>query len=206
MNNRFSLYGVLLLCACVLGPHLLLSQGKESREANPEMQAMMKKWMEAATPGEAHRMLNDFVGAWETTTSTWMEGPDKPPSTTRGMAENKWVMEGRFVQQDYKGDMMGKPMTGLGLTGYDNMNKKYVSFWIDNMGTAMSTMEGTFDRDGKVLSLYGKMDEPMTGEHDKMVKYVLRKINKDKHVFEAHDLSRGDMNTKMFEVVYTRKK
>ena len=59
---------------------------------------------------------------------------------------------------------------------------------------------------GKVLSLYGKMDEPMTGEHDKNVKYVSRMISADKHIFEVHDLAISEPNTKVVEVVYTRKK
>jgi hypothetical protein len=67
-------------------------------------------------------------------------------------------------------------------------------------------MEGTFDRSGKVLTMYGKMNEWMTGELGKTVKYVTRVVSKDKHVFEIHDLSIGEPNTKVIEVTYTRKK
>jgi len=102
--------------------------------------------------------------------------------------------------------MMGMPMTGMGVTGYDNFDKKYVSFWIDNLSTAMYLSEGSIDPAGKVLSLYGKMDEPMTGEHDKNVKYVSRVVDPDKFVFEIHDLAIPEPNTKVVEVVYTRKK
>ena len=51
------------------------------------------------------------------------------------------------------------------------------------------------------------MDEWLTGEHDKAVKYVFRIINDDKHVFEVHDLGivDGDKeNTKVIEITYTR--
>jgi len=74
------------------------------------------------------------------------------------------------------------------------------------MSTAMNHAEGMRDRTGKVLTLYGTMDEPMTGEHDKPVKYVLRVLGPDKHVYEIHDLAIGEPHTMVIEVTYTRKK
>lgn len=79
--------------------------------------------------------------------------------------------------------MMGRPMSGIGFTGYDNLNKKFISFWIGDMSTAMYNSEGGFDQTGKVLTTYGKMDEPMTGKHDKNVKYVWRSVSADKLIF-----------------------
>ena len=49
------------------------------------------------------------------------------------------------------------------------------------------------------------MDDPMTGEHGKNVIYVLRMIDKDKYIFEFRDPV-YEPNTKMGEIVYTRKK
>lgn len=194
----------------VYGAFLFLLFGtmysQEQKGAMPSLDEMMKKWMEAATPNENHKRLDPLVGSWETTTSMWMDGPGKPPTTTKGSSEIKWAFDGRFIMQEFKGEMMGKPMNGVGFTGYDNMNKKFVTFWIDNTATAMFLAEGNFDPSGKVLSLYGKMDEPMTGEHDKNVKYVSQIVDKDKIVFEVHDLIYGEANTKVVEVVYTRKK
>ena len=170
------------------------------------MEAMMKKWIEAATPGEAHRKLNDMAGSWKTTSRIWMNGPDAPPTETQGTAEVKWVLDGRFLLQEMKGELMGKPYYGMGYTGYDNMNKKYTSFWIDNTSTAMFTADGTLDPTGKVLTTVGKMDEPMTGEHDKSEMYIYHMDSKDKQLFEIHDLSLPQGETKMMEIVYTRVK
>jgi hypothetical protein len=170
------------------------------------MAEMMKKWMDAATPGDAHKKLGDLVGSWDITTSMYMGGPETEPSISKGSAEIIWIMGGRFISQDVKSEMMGMPMTGLGITGYDNMNRKYVSFWIDNTGTGMYTAAGHFNEDGTVLSLYGTTDEPMTGEHGKNVKYVTRFISKDKFVHEIHDLAIGEPNTLVVKIVYERKK
>ena len=99
---------------------------------------------------------------------------------------------------------MAMPFQGLGLTGYDKMKQKYVGVWIDSMVTAMATSEGSADVEGKVLTMSGTMDDPMTGEKNKPIKYVMRIAGQDKHVMEMHDLSLGE-KSKMGEITYTRK-
>lgn len=199
---------IFFVCTTVSSFNVAWSQEKKAATppAMPNMEEAMKKWMEAIKPGESHKLLNAFVGSWETATSIWMQGPGVPPTVTKGSAEVKWALGGRYIQQETKGEMMGQPMNGIGFTGYDNINKKFISFWIDDISTAMFNSEGGFDQAGKVLTTYGKMDEPMTGEHDKNVKYVWRIVSADKLIFEVHDLVIGEPNTKVVEVAYTRKK
>jgi hypothetical protein len=169
------------------------------------MDEMMKKMMELAAPGAPHKKLAELVGTWESSTAMTMY-PGQPPTVTKGTAVYTMVLGGRFLAQDVKAEMMGMPFTGIGYTGYNNFDKKYTMFWIDSFGTVMSTAEGSADQTGRVISFYGKMDEPGTGEHDKNVKYVIRMIDKDKHILEIHDLAIGEPNTKVVEVTYTRKK
>jgi hypothetical protein len=184
---------------------LFLSGTVIAQDKMPDKDAVMKKWMEAATPGEAHQKLNDLVGSWDMATTMWMNGPDKPPTLAKGTAELRWVLDGRFLQQETKGEFMGMPSQGMGFNGYDNLDKKYTMFWIDNSATAMYTAEGNFDKAGKVLTMYGKMDDAISGEHDKPAVYILRLVDKDKWVFEFHDPILQH-NTKVGEIVYTRKK
>jgi len=178
------------------------AQGKKRKM--PSQEEMMKRWQEAATPGEYHKAMEKFVGMWETSSKTWMGGPDAPPTESKGSCEMKWTMDGRFLQQDFKGEMMGLPFTGFGLTGYDNFKKKYTMFWIDNSGTAMYTGEGTFD--GKVMTLWGKMDDPAAGEKDKKIRYVTTVVDNDKHVFQIFDISGSGDKKPVVEITYTRKK
>jgi len=137
---------------------------------------------------------------------TWMNGPGAAPVITKGSSTYSWVLGGRYLRQDMKGEMMGMPLEGFGYTGYDNYNKKYVGFWIDNSSTAMFTYSGYVDQTGKVFTFYGTMDEWMTGENGKPVKYVTRILSRDKNVFEIHDLAIGGADTKVVEMTYTRKK
>lgn len=202
--SRYLLFMSVVLLSLLVCPAMNAQEKGTSQD--PGMAEMMKKWMDAATPGDNHKKLGDLVGSWDLTTSMYMGGPGSEPTISKGSAEITWIMGGRFISQDIKGEMMGMPMTGLGITGYDNMNRKYVSFWIDNTATGMYTAGGHFNQDGTVLSLYGTSDEPMTGEHGKNVKYVTRFISKDKFVHEIHDLAIGEPNTLVVKIVYERKK
>jgi hypothetical protein len=195
-----------LLCALLIAA-IGGAQEKKPQPAaqNAGMDDMMKLMVKLATPGEQHKKLTDLVGTWDATT-TMMMGPGAPPSTSKGTVVNTAVLGGRFLQMQLKADMMGMPMEGIGFLGYDNYNKKYTMFWIDNFGTVMSTAEGSVDKSGNVVAMYGKMDEPSTGEHGKNVKYVYRFVDKDRHELEIHDLSLDEPNTKVMTVVYTRHK
>lgn len=183
---------------------VLLCAAQDTKQSIPSMAEMMKKVVAAATPGEMHKKLDAFVGSWKTKSSMWTQGPDKPPTVTEGSATYEWVLGGRFLKEDFKGTVMGKPLIGIGYNGYDNMRKKYTMFWIDDMGTVMSTGDGNFDPTGKLLTYYGKMDAPVSGEYDKTVKYVTRIVNPDDFIFEIHDLTLGGDQTKVLEVEYMR--
>lgn len=187
---------------------LLLAQDKSAKpgkDAKPDEAEMMKRWMAVATPGTGHKALDSQTGEWDIVMRMWEPGTNAPPTETKGTASIKWILGGRFLQSDVTGNMMGMPMTGLGITGYDNFKKKYITCWIDSLNTAMYTAEGTADPAGKVFTYHGKMDEPMTGEKDKPVKFVHRILSADSHVFEMHDPALG-AKSKTFEMAYTRKK
>jgi hypothetical protein len=205
MKQALVVLCVLALAACVAPRDVSAQQKKRSAKPKLTEEEMMKRWEEAMTPGDAQKKLEAFLGSWNVEAKVWMNGPRGEPNVSKGRAEYTMVLGGRFLKQEFTGEMMGQPMTGVGYTGYDNFRKKYVNFWIDNMSTAMSTMEGSMDRGGKTLTLWGKMDEPATGEKGKKVKYVLKIVDTDKHVFESYDVtSYGDKKPVMV-LTYTRR-
>lgn len=171
----------------------------------PSMEEMMADYMKMIEPGEAHRMLDFFIGDWTYTTKMWMSGHDQPPMESKGVSTSKWIMEDRFTETIWEGEFMGKPMKGRGLMGYNNHRKQYVSSWIDNMNTGISAMSGVYDKDAKVFRMWGTMDEPMTGEINKHFWMVYRITGDDTFVFEVHDSALGEKDTKVVEVSYTRK-
>lgn len=171
----------------------------------PSQEEMMKRWQEFMTPGDPHKLLEKSVGTWVAETKIWMAGPDSAPTVSKGTSESRMALGGRFLVQEFSGEMMNMPFSGIGYTGYDNFKKKFVGTWMDNMSTGIATMEGTLDKSGKELTMWGKMDEPATGEKDKKVKYVTKFIDDDHQMFEIYDVtSYGDKKPTMV-ITYTRK-
>jgi len=203
-------YAVLTAAALALAPNLVAQDkpatkvgDKKPATAMPTEEEMMKKWEESATPGPAHKLLDQFIGEWNVASKWWMD-PAAPPMESKGTSSARWILGGRFIQDDFNGEFMGKPLKGLGLTGYDNFKKKYNSFWADEGGTAMFTSTGTASADGKTFTFTGPMDDPMTGEKDKNIKFVIKMESKDRHVFEMFDVVDGK-DKRMAEMIYTRK-
>lgn len=199
------LLAILGALALLTLPAGVLAKGQAHPDPPADMAKSMADWQALMVPGPQHDYLDQFVGDWDTVSRMWMGGPDAPPTETKGESSIRWALGGRYLEQRYTGSMMGMPMEGIGYTGYDRNRNRYFMTWMDNFSTAPSTGYGMFGPEGKVLSFYGQMDEPMTGEIGKGVKYVTRIVDADTHVFEVHDLALGE-NAKVVEVEYTRRK
>ena len=117
---------LLVLAHPALADDKAAAKEKDAKPAAPDQEEMMKKWMAVATPGPEHKALEALVGDWEVASKWWM-APDAPPDESKGTSKVRSILGGRFVQEDYDGQFMGRPMHGLGLTGYDNFKKRYAS-------------------------------------------------------------------------------
>src|SRR5262245_12137150 len=93
----------------------------------------MKAMMAYATPGPVQKAMEGMVGTWNTSITSYMD-PAKPEKST-GTSTYTSIMGGRYIQESFKSTFMGQPFEGLGTFGYDNVLKKYVGTWLDNMGT-----------------------------------------------------------------------
>jgi hypothetical protein len=170
----------------------------------PSQEEMTKAWMAAATPGEAHKKLEPFVGSFTVKTKMWMD-PSKPPEETGGTSENKWVLGGRFVEQRVEGTAMGQPFAGIGYTGYDNYKKKYIGSWTDSMGTMMMTSTGTADATGKKFTFWSTVDDVVMKKTVK-VKSQATIVDNDHQTYEMWSPAPDGKMFKSLEVQYTRKK
>jgi hypothetical protein len=188
------------LCIILSVSPALAKEKKGQKPMDP--QAMMELWKQAAQPGQPHKLFATLAGSWATQTKEWME-PGKPPTEASGTAEMKMLLDGRFLYQEYNGQMMGQPFNGIGIDAYDNMTKKYVTAWMDTMGTGLFLMEGTASPDGKTITLRGSHPEPGGG---KMTHRAIWKIiDVDNQTFDMYGAHHGQKETKMMEIVYTRK-
>ncbi len=198
---------IAIAIGCFVAAHAQDSKNPKKDTADPkkaaaEMAAMMEKAKRFTQPGEHHKVLDRFLGKWTTDTRMFMDGKPTPPE--KGTTEFSWLMAGRWMKVEWTSSMMGQPIQGFMLLGYDNFKQSFVTTTITSMDTAMVHLEGDMDPSGKALISYGTLDEYLTGEHDKMVKSVWRFPSKDKMVLEVHDLPIGEKNTMVFEVSYSR--
>jgi hypothetical protein len=164
----------------------------------------MKAWMEYATPGAQHTMLAKSNGEWKADVTAWM-GKDAPAMKSEGSSTNKMIMGGRYQQSSFKGNMMGMPFNGMSITGYDNAKKKFVSTWIDEMGTGIMKMEGPWDEATKSMTLVGKCVSPANGQEFEM-KEVFRIVDDKTQVMEMYGPdSKTGVQYKTMEITFTKK-
>jgi hypothetical protein len=204
MSKRSLVAGVVVgLVLGLAAPWVVGQQQGEKPKLTPEQQAAMDAWMKVATPGEGHKALEPMIGSW-TVQSTMWEKPGSPPEKGGGVAEDSWVLGGRFIKEEFQGEFGGMKFQGLGYTGYDNYKKKYIGSWMDTMGTMMMTSIGTVDASGKVFTATSTMDDIMAGKPMK-VRMVTRVVDANKHVMEMFGPDPSGKEFKMMELVYTRK-
>lgn len=173
-----------------------------AQEMSPEAMAEMQQWMDAGTPGEQHEMLAKSVGEW--TCTTWFKmDPDAPAMESTGTVSTKPVLGGRYFQSHFHmDDMMGMPFDGIAFMGYDNIQDRFVSTWIDSMSTGIFSSTGKMSSDGTKLIMTGTMTEP-----DGTVtatKMVTEWVGDDKIIDTMYDDVDGEWNLHG-KITYTRK-
>ncbi|MFH0726754.1 MAG: DUF1579 domain-containing protein [Pseudomonadota bacterium] len=167
-----------------------------------DMNAMMAVSQKLAIPGAPHQLLASMAGSWDTRTKSWM-APGEPTVESTGTCEQKILLGGRYLHQEFTGDMMGTAFTGFGVTGYDNYKKKYVSIWMDSMSTGIYFFEGTAGEDGKTITQECHYDDPVKGPMK--WRSVTKIVNDDTHLFEMYGSDQTGNEEKMMEITYTRR-
>ncbi len=194
-----------------------LGAGNTSTSVQPDhmdpasVQRAMEGYMQSIKPSANHKHFDQFVGDWQTTTKMFM-APGMPPIETSGTANFELILGGRFLQQQttgtfkipgVDGQMTEMPMDGMGLFGYDNNRKLYTMVFSSSMDTAIFSASGGISQDRKTMTMFGEMDEPLTGEVGKAVRHVTKMIDADHFVLQIAEVIYGEPFT-VVEVSYWR--
>ncbi len=196
---RFPSITLTCLCIALTAIPAFATDKKVEKQMDPE--AMMEMYKKLATPGEPHKVFASLAGSWTTKSKEWME-PGKPPTESTGTAEMKILLDGRFLYQEYTGQMMGQPFSGIGIDAYDNITKKYVTAWMDTMGTGIFIMEGTASDNGKTITLNGSHPEPGGGQMSHRA--VWKILDNNTQTFDMYGTHHGGKEMKIMEITYTR--
>jgi hypothetical protein len=175
--------------------------------APADKDAMMAAMMKKTSPNENHQVLNPLAGTFKANVKFWMD-PSAPAEESVGTSENKWIYNGRFIQQNFNGTSMGQPFEGMGFLGYDNIKGEYVSTWLDNMSTSiMMSGTGKYDAATKTIEQNGTVGCPMTDEKNRPYRTVLKIIDEDHHTYEMYmNDPKTNQELKVMEINYERVK
>jgi hypothetical protein len=175
-------------------------------EMTPEQMKEMEAYMKAATPGKEHELLKKMAGSW-TYAMKHRHDANSPWEEMSGTIERKLLMGGRFLQEEVKGPAFmpdSPPFEGMGLSGYDNVQKKYWGTWMDNWGTGIMQMVGTADATGKVITFSAEYWDPITGKPKKQ-KHVSTIKDDKTHQLQMYDTDKDGKEFLMFDMTCTKK-
>ncbi len=171
-----------------------------AQEAGGSPDDFMKAYQQAAEVGEQQKDLAKAEGIWDITTTLYVD-PEKPHQE-QGEAVRSMKLGGRVMEELVTSTMMGQPMHGIGLTGYDNVTGRWWSTWTDNMSTGISTFYG--HEEGGKLIFEGTSPDPLTGGMEPM-RIEFEKDGDDKEISVFYTPGADGKMTKMMEMVYERR-
>lgn len=177
----------------------LNADDKKTDAKKPDPKEIEKQFKEFATPGKEHKQFRRLVGRWNADVKTYHEGKLEE---SKGTSTFRLLLGGRYLQQNYKGEIAGQKFEGIGITGFDKSQNKYVGTWIDSMGTGMMHTEGSYDAKTNTMTEIGTATSPIGPMKFKMVS---RFTDNDKLLFTMY-MVMGDKENKIMEITYTRDK
>ena len=165
--------------------------------------ATNKAWAAYMSPGKVHQLMAKSNGKWNAEMSFY-QTPGGAPSIYQASTVNQMILGGRYQKSTYKGMMDGMPFEGESITAYDNARKIYISTWIDNMGTGMMYLEGTYHEATQTITFKGKATDVTTGK-DFKTRETLKFVDDNTQLMEMFDEKDGK-EAKTMAIKLTRAK
>lgn len=196
MTRQRLSFGLAIALAGMVSANAFADDKQASQPDQKKLEEAFKKY---AKTGKPHANFKRLAGRWNAEIVSY-DDPSGKPQKSKGFSTIRVILGGRFMQHNFRGKFGGKNFQGMGITGYDNAQNKYVGTWIDNMGTGMMQVEGKYDEKSNKLIETGTMVSPIGPMKFKMVSNY---ISNDKYTFTMSMVSpQGEK--KMMEISYTR--
>lgn len=174
-------------------------QHDQDMEKPPHVKAMM----DASTPGEFHKQLENLIGEFDAVVKIW-ETPDSEPMNFTGTIKREWILDGKFIKETVKAQSDMGPFEGVGYIGYNNIDGQYESIWMDSMSTAITSGSGSFNPDKKELFMMSKSRNPFT--HKLITNWNKIELgNSSRQIATGWEITVDGRDFKNFEAVFERK-
>ncbi len=155
-----------------------------------------------ATPGVNHKFLDYFVGNWESHVKYYSE-PGAEPFVYKEQISVQWILGGRYTYAVLKGNLLGKEYEVFVYTGYNNYKKEFFAIQLSTMGTGYYLSTGFLDKSGKIRTDTAVVEDPAAGKIN--TKAVTTLVDRDKYLYDFYIIDDKGKETKIMDVVYTRK-
>ncbi len=188
----------------VMALALIASNPLAGQAGGQDQQKAMEAYMRMMEVTQKHSYLKYFAGNWDVTTTGWMM-PGGPASKSQGTIQGELILGGRFLVLKFLGTMFNQPFEGVQILGFDNLQQKYVTFWIDNTSTAFFLLAGMRDEANQTLADSGLWPDPMTGDTVK-VRTTTKVLGPDEFLYEMFMVGQDGSEFKSLEYRAQRKK
>lgn len=166
----------------------------------------MAEVLRLSQPGPKHALLEPLIGTWDVEVSTWMS-PGEPPLVSHATVTKSWVLGKRFLYEEFTGTGPdGKPYSGIGYWGHDNIRKRFSGLWMSTYGSGMIHYHGSVDAPGTMFTFEGREPNPMGRGPEVEFRMVLKIVGEHRHVLTQYYVMPIIGSYKAFEMIHTRKK
>ncbi|HKV28333.1 MAG TPA: DUF1579 family protein [Candidatus Acidoferrales bacterium] len=159
--------------------------------------------VDSTKPGAAHAALAKLAGEYTRVIKfVGQTGANAAPSS--GTAKISVVLGGRFLLEESKDTVFGRPVEGLRLYGYNNVTKQYEMVRMYTMSTGITMMTGTSADQGKTIDFTSGTDT--SGANKMPLHAQLRRVSEDQFTVTLSTAGPDGKESAFQETDYTRKK
>jgi len=94
----------------------------------------------------------------------WWRSADAEPVALQGRTDTNWLLESRFVKQQFDSKWLGMKFEATLILGYDAVAQHYTSVWMDTLGSRMIFSKGKLDESGETITFIGEYTDALTRE------------------------------------------
>lgn len=170
--------------------------------AEPAPDPAMVAMMEYMKPSKYHKQLSLAAGEWKEEIEMWTSA-DAPVKRYSAMCVVSMILGDLYQETIHSGNFDGKEFYGRGIIGYDNAINKFVSTWIDNLGTGIMYTEGTYDAESGTTTFRGEVVDPVL-KMKVRVREVMIPKSENMQVFEMYVTPPGKEEYKSMQITMTR--
>jgi Protein of unknown function (DUF1579) len=117
-----------------------------------------------ALPGEKHQWLAPLAGDWNVEMKVWPKPGSEPIISTTLSATRKWVLGGRYLQEELTGTFAGNASHRLAFLSYNNLEERFELATIDTFEPGQMWYASTSAGEPNRLVLTGENAEAGNGK------------------------------------------